>query len=119
MLELYSLQKVLWCKAVSYTHLDVYKRQPISVEKLLDEPSVGVKGQSNLEIARTPRKAFRCRVGCHIIFEQRTVFLLELLALNDWLVSLLQLSMILSHADGERGCIEGFGQDTELSLIHI
>ena len=26
---------------------------------------------------------------------------------------LLQLSMILSHADGERGCIEGFGQDTE------
>ena len=40
---------------VSYTHLDVYKRQgwrsaPISVEKLLDEPSVGVKGQSNLEI---------------------------------------------------------------------
>ena len=26
---------------------------------------------------------------------------------------LLQLSMILSHADGERGRIEGFGQDTE------
>ena len=55
-------------KPVSYTHLDVYKRQgwrsaPISVEKLLDEMSVGVKGQSNLEIARTPRKAFRCRVG--------------------------------------------------------
>ena len=34
----------------------------ISVEKLPDEVSVGVKGQSNLEIARTPRKAFRCRV---------------------------------------------------------
>ena len=33
-----------------------------SVEKLLDEVCVGVKGQSNLEIARTPRKAFRCRV---------------------------------------------------------
>ena len=34
-----------------------------TVIKGLDEPSVGVKGQSNLEIARTPRKAFRCRVG--------------------------------------------------------
>ena len=33
-----------------------------AVEKLLDEVCVGVKGQSNLEIARTPRKAFRCRV---------------------------------------------------------
>ena len=32
------------------------------VEKLLDEVCVGVKGQSNSEIARTPRKAFRCRV---------------------------------------------------------
>ena len=26
---------------------------------------------------------------------------------------LLQLAMILRHADGERGCIEGFGQDLE------
>ena len=34
----------------------------MSVEKLPDEACVGVKGQSNLEIARTPRKAFRCRV---------------------------------------------------------
>ena len=33
-----------------------------SVEKLPDEVCVGVKGQSNSEIARTPRKAFRCRV---------------------------------------------------------
>ena len=36
----------------------------ISVEKLPDEVCVGVKGQSNSEIARTPRKAFRCRLGC-------------------------------------------------------
>ena len=36
----------------------------MSVEKLLDEVCVGVKGQSNSEIARTPRKAFRCRLGC-------------------------------------------------------
>ena len=43
--------------------LHLARTAPISVEKLLDEPSVGVKGQSNLEIARTPRKAFRCRVG--------------------------------------------------------
>ena len=34
--------------------------QSCSVEKLLDEVRVGVKGQSNSEIARTPRNAFRC-----------------------------------------------------------
>ena len=35
-------------------------RNRVSVEKLLDEVRVGVKGQSNSEIARTPRNAFRC-----------------------------------------------------------
>ena len=30
------------------------------VEKLTDDVRVGVKGQSNLEIARTPRNVFRC-----------------------------------------------------------
>ena len=35
----------------------------VSVEKLLDELRVGVKGQSNSEIARTPRNAFRCSLG--------------------------------------------------------
>ncbi len=34
----------------------------MSVEKGLDELWVGVKGQSNSEIARTPRNAFRCSV---------------------------------------------------------
>lgn len=34
----------------------------MSVEKLLDEPRVGVKGLPNPEIARTPRNAFRCSV---------------------------------------------------------
>ncbi len=39
----------------------------MSVEKGSDELWVGVKGQSNQEIARTPRNAFRCSVGvkCH------------------------------------------------------
>ena len=32
----------------------------MSVEKLSNELRVGVKGQSNSEIARTPRNAFRC-----------------------------------------------------------
>ena len=36
------------------------RNRVISVEKLLDEVRVGVKGQSNSEIARTPRNAFRC-----------------------------------------------------------
>ena len=35
----------------------------MSVEKLTDELRVGVKGQSNLEIARTPRNVFRCSLG--------------------------------------------------------
>ena len=35
----------------------------MSVEKLPDELCVGVKGQSNLEIARTPRNAFRGSVA--------------------------------------------------------
>ena len=38
--------------------------ESVSVEKLLDEVRVGVKGQSNLEIARTPRNAFRCSPCC-------------------------------------------------------
>ena len=37
--------------SVSYTHLDVYKRQ--------DELWVGVKCQSNREIAGSPRNSFR------------------------------------------------------------
>ena len=35
----------------------------MSVEKGLDELWVGVKGQSNSEIARTPRNVFRNSVG--------------------------------------------------------
>ena len=35
-----------------------WRTERISVEKLLDEVRVGVKGQSNSEIARTPRNAF-------------------------------------------------------------
>ena len=41
----------------------IWRAAPISVEKLLDELRVGVKGQSNLEIARTPRNAFRCSLA--------------------------------------------------------
>ncbi len=41
----------------------IWRSAPISVEKLLDELRVGVKGQSNSEIARTPRNAFRCSLG--------------------------------------------------------
>ena len=44
-----------------------------SVEKLLDEMSVGVKGQSNLEIARTPRNAFRCSLGNYYCEVERLI----------------------------------------------
>ena len=33
----------------------------------MDDLWVGVKGQSNSEIARTPRNAFRCSVGKRVI----------------------------------------------------
>ena len=35
----------------------------MNVEKFPDDAGVGVKGQSNLEIARTPRNAFRCSLS--------------------------------------------------------
>jgi hypothetical protein len=39
----------------------------VSVEKLSDDLWIGVKGQSNSEIARTPRNAFRCSVGQYMM----------------------------------------------------
>ena len=36
-----------------------WRTEPVNVEKFLDELWVGVKGQSNREIARTPRNVFR------------------------------------------------------------
>ena len=44
-----------------------WRTEPVNVEKFLDELWVGVKGQSNQEIARTPRNAFRSSVEleCH------------------------------------------------------
>ena len=39
-----------------------WRSEPVDVEKSLDELWVGVKGQSNREIARTPRNAFRSSV---------------------------------------------------------
>jgi hypothetical protein len=36
-----------------------WRSELVSVEKLSDELCVGVKGQSNWEIARTPRNVFR------------------------------------------------------------
>ena len=39
-----------------------WRTEPVDVEKSLDDLWVGVKGQSNQEIARTLRNAFRCSV---------------------------------------------------------
>jgi hypothetical protein len=38
----------------------------MSVEKLWDELWVGVKGQSNSEIAGSPRNAFRDSLACFV-----------------------------------------------------
>ena len=40
-----------------------WRPEPPHVEKCSDELRVGVKGQSNLEIARTPRNVFRYSVA--------------------------------------------------------
>ena len=40
----------------------MWRTEPVSVEKDLDDLWIGVKGQSNREIARTPRNAFRSSV---------------------------------------------------------
>ena len=42
--------------------VSAWRTEPVHVEKCLDDLWVGVKGQSNQEIARTPRNAFRCSV---------------------------------------------------------
>ena len=39
-----------------------WRTEPPYVEKCLDDLRIGVKGQSNREIARTPRNAFRSSV---------------------------------------------------------
>ena len=44
-----------------------WRTEPVDVEKSLDELWVGVKGQSNWEIARTPRNAFRCSLDFSVI----------------------------------------------------
>ena len=44
-----------------------WRTELVVVEKTSDDLRVGVKGQSNWEIARTPRNAFRCSVGVSLI----------------------------------------------------
>ena len=41
----------------------MWRSEPVDVEKSSDDLWVGVKGQSNWEIARTPRNVFRNSVG--------------------------------------------------------
>ena len=43
-----------------------WRTEPVHVEKCLDELWVGVKGQSNREIARTPRNVFRNSVELNL-----------------------------------------------------
>ena len=40
-----------------------WRTEPTNVEKLGDELCIGVKGQSNLEIAGSPRNSFRASLG--------------------------------------------------------
>jgi len=51
----------------------VWRPEPTNVEKLGDELWIGVKGQSNLEIAGSPRNVFRYSL---------TSFFLEV---EDWM----------------------------------
>ncbi len=40
-----------------------WRPEPVSVENGLDELGIGVKGQSNPGIARSPRNSFRASLG--------------------------------------------------------
>ena len=44
----------------------IWRIEPVNVEKFSDEARVGVKGQSNWEIARTLRNAFRCSLSSFV-----------------------------------------------------
>ena len=45
----------------------MWRTEPVDVEKSLDDLWIGVKGQSNREIARTPRNAFRSSVWLSLL----------------------------------------------------
>ena len=45
----------------------MWRNEPTDVEKFSDDLWVGVKGQSNWEIARTLRNAFRCSLCCFVL----------------------------------------------------
>lgn len=45
----------------------MWRTELVVVEKTSDDLRVGVKGQSNWEIARTPRNAFRCSVEVSLL----------------------------------------------------
>ena len=44
----------------------MWRAEPVVVEKTLDDLWIGVKSQSSLEIAGSPRNAFRCSVTCFL-----------------------------------------------------
>ena len=44
-----------------------WRSELVLVENNLDELRVGVKGQSNSVIARSPRNSFRASVGCFVV----------------------------------------------------
>ena len=43
-----------------------WRTEPLNVEKFSDEVWLGVKCQSNTELAGSPRNALRCSVGCFL-----------------------------------------------------
>ena len=48
-----------------------WRSEPVNVEKFWDDLRVGVKGQSNSEIARTPRNVFRYSVARSVLEVER------------------------------------------------
>ena len=44
-----------------------WRTEPLNVEKFSDDLRVGVKGQPNSEIARTPRNVFRYSVAISVL----------------------------------------------------
>ena len=90
------------------------------VEKCSDDLWVGVKGQSNLEIARTPRNALRCSVGFFCVGGRATNKARGLRGLPTLDELRMPIQITSSEAQGAKVlCREGKNPEQQLRSLSI
>ena len=95
--------------------VSAWRTEPVHVEKCLDDLWVGVKGQSNQEIARTPRNAFRCSVMECVLEVELPIGLGGFTAYQPLMNSECQYNSSSSEAVGAKvHCQEGNNPDHQL-----